>query len=729
MLKKVVLMTQLLIIGILFNACNLLDREEANPKMDKTFFFENITIREIAGTREKYKIDTFEEKAEDERNNDSLDNLLDSLPLVATVKLDYNNEKNLFKLMKGTFYNLNVDFKTDKAYDSDLGFHLTMQNIDKSDSSSILLDEGIVSDINETGEYSLNIEILMPDDINLSEGKYILLIDIIATDVNRSNEKLDSMEDLKKLQYIGGFYFELEDKDELKTIDIVDRISEKYLDLPIDMIFKDGHTNDFLGKTTLIIYSTVAEETPLNVYGIMEVDGIKYPLRLLDTTDGVIKEKVVLNIPTFDGNNITGGDRDLSYYLDKTSYEAILKKAPDLSTNIDSDGIEGKIIWYITTNNTDIETNDIGESVLISKYLKNFSVEDNFNVEIPTIEKTTNITTSKFNVRSLVSSSSKLINEGILFKYNGGFTKNYGNKKKFSVTFSSNNGVQAKWSLPSVNVKSKSNIYFNIYNKSRVNLLELDIEAGIGIRKTHPNYKTDDDGIRKKAKTRRYGAKATLSIFGLSIAESGNMKEEGITESLDAKDAKEELEKAKEEGKNKKRSLKIPVYKWKEEKTLFEHNFFPVTGLPLEAEFGIAGYFTIKPDFDIVGAGLTYKLETPMVVSSFIRGSLSIYAAKVGVEAKLNMIKTGGKASIGAGLRINDKNELQIVGEGKVKFYLKLINGEFNIFGKIYRPYLWGMDWKKKTWNIYKTPWLYNREWILLDYKEGITILDLEKGI
>ena len=111
MLKKVVLMTQLLIIGILFNACNLLDREEANPKMDKTFFFEDITIREIAGTREKYKIDTFEEKAEDERNNDSLDNLLDSLPLVATVKLDYNNEKNLFKLMKGTFIILMLNSK------------------------------------------------------------------------------------------------------------------------------------------------------------------------------------------------------------------------------------------------------------------------------------------------------------------------------------------------------------------------------------------------------------------------------------------------------------------------------------------------------------------------------------------------------------------------------------------------------------------------------------------
>jgi len=160
-----------------------------------------------------------------------------------------------------------------------------------------------------------------------------------------------------------------------------------------------------------------------------------------------------------------------------------------------------------------------------------------------------------------------------------------------------------------------------------------------------------------------------------------------------------------------------------------EHNFFTQTGVPLKAEFGIEGSFKIEPNFDIVGPGLQLTLETPLAVAAFVRGSIDIKVAEVGVAAKLNMIETGGEASVGAGLRINDKNELQIVGEGEVKCYLRLINGEFNIFGKIARPYFIGIAWKEKTWNIYTTPWLYNREWTLLDYKVGTTILHLGKGI
>lgn len=906
----------------------------------KDFLFEDIRVRRINGTQGKYEIDNFQE---DDEN--SFDDLLDSLPSVGTVKLDYSNAKTPINLMKGSFYNININFTTKKKYSSALGFNLIIQNIDNTEYGTISIDEMIIDDINESGEYAVNVETIIPDDINLTAGNYILLIDITGEDVNRSNEKLDSMEDLKNIQYIGGFYLKLEEKDIPKTIDIVDIFGDEYLDLPIDMIFKNEVTNDFIGKSTLIIYSTVSGKTPLSVRGVIEVDGEEYPLKLLDTNDGIIKDKIVVQIPTFDGNNIEGGDKDLSYFLDKTSYDAILEKSPDLSKVLDSDGIEGKIVWYVDTNNSDsdIQTNDIEESLLISKYVKNFSLEDNFNAEAPKIASANTKTTRAFNPLTLVSSeytltkhdgnygqsvdrgdwdntskiknfkfsaieasldydktyvylfsgnqfvkynkktkeidgspiklkdkwpdmefnsidaafrwdnkiyffsgdkyargivngsqfytkdnissywdttlgnfapfdaafrgssytysnyvfflkgdkfiaykfgnggsdsisiinpwtpgyeqkegiiaglsaispitpiangrkilfkdekssSSALINEGILFKYNAGFNKKFGNKKKFAVTFSSNNEIQAKWSLPSINAQSKSNIYFDIYNKIKVNLLELDIQAGIGIRKTHPNYKTDDEGVRKKAKTTRYGAKATLAIFGLSIVESGSMEEELIKEKLDEKDAKEELKEAEEEGEKKKRSLKIPKYEWEEEKVLFTHNFFTETALPLKAEFGMSGSFKIEPDFDIVGAGLELKLETPIAVSAFIRGSLSIEVAEAGVEAKLNMIETGGEASIGAGLKINEDNELQIVGKGEVKFYLRLVNGEFNIYGKILRPGFKSgfppiptIEWKKKIWNIYTTPWLYNREWMLLEYKKGITILDLKK--
>ncbi|MDQ7046756.1 MAG: hemopexin repeat-containing protein [Sulfurovum sp.] len=929
----------ILIIGILLSGCNSNQNNEEplmdqNSSLQKDFLFEDIIVRRINGTQGKYEIDNFQE---DDEN--SFDDLLDSLPSVGTVKLDYSNEKTPLKLMKGSFYNININFTTNKKYSSALGFNLVIQNIDNTEYSSISIDEIIIDDINESGEYAVNVETIIPDDISLTAGNYILLIDIRGEDVNRSNEQLDSMEDLKTIQYIGGFYLKLEEKDISKTIDIVDIFGDEYIDLPIDMTFKNEVTNDFIGKSTLIIYSTVSGKTPLIVRGVIEVDGAKYPLKLLDTNDGIIKDEVVVQIPTFDGNNIEGGDRDLSYFLDKTSYDAILEKAPDLSKVLDSDGIEGKIVWYVDTNNSDIETNDIEESLLISKYVKNLSLEDDFNVEAPKLASANTRTTRAFNPLTLVtseytisdrslvsyleqdvstedwdntskiknfkfgaieasldydktyvylfsgnqfvkynkktkeidgspiklkdkwpntefdsidaafrwddkiyffsghkyargivngsqfytkdnissywdttlgnfapfdaafrgtshvgteyvfflkgdkyiaydfakdkstspitistwahsgyennegfisglsaispigdirnpqkilfkdekSSSSALINEGILFKYDAGFKKNFGNKKKFAVTFSSNNEIQAKWSLPSINAESKSNIYIDIYNKIKLNLLELDIQAGIGIRKTHPNYKTDDDGVRKKAKTRRYGAKATLSILGLSIAESGNMEEELIEEELDPKDAKEELKEAEEEGEKKKRSLKIPTYEWEEEKVLFTHNFFTETSLPLKAEFGISGSFKIEPDFDIVGAGIELKLETPMAISAFIRGSLSIELAEAGVEAKLNIIQTGGEASVGAGLKINEDNELQIVGEGNVKFYLRLVNGEFNIYGKVFRPTPWDFGWKKKTWNIYTTPWLYNREWMLLEYKKGITILDLKE--
>ena len=321
--------------------------------------------------------------------------------------------------------------------------------------------------------------------------------------------------------------------------------------------------------------------------------------------------------------------------------------------------------------------------------------------------------------------SSKLLNEGILFKYNAGFIKGFGKRDKFSVQFKSNNEIQAKWSLPSTNAESVSGISMYVYN-NRVSLLELSLKAGVGLRKTHPAYKTDDEGTRKKAKTSRYGAKAMLSVLGISIVESGGIEEGVEEEELDTDNAKEEIEKAEEEGKKNKRSLKMPEKEWDEEKVIFTHNFFTETGFPLEAEFGVAGSIAIKTDFDIVGAGLELKVETPMAISSFVRGNFSIYVAKIGVEAKVNIIETGGEAAVGAAIRINDE-KVQIVGKGDVNFYLRLINGEFNIVGKIYSARIWSIGWKKKTWNIYTSPWLFNREWKLLKYEKGINIFDLKK--
>ncbi len=945
-----ILLSMLLLTGCSSGTSNSeSNNSDSNVSTAKIFELQDIRISRVSGTEEKYKIDTFEDESEELNNSDTLEDLLDSLPTIATLSTDFENEETPVELKKGNFYNFNIDFATQKAYSSALGFSLYMHNMDGNSSSPYLLDQGTVDDINETGEYALSIETLIPDDVNLSIGKYVLYLDITGQDIDRSNEKLESFEDMKNLQYIGGFYANLSENDNAKTIDIVDALSEEYIDLPIDMNFKDGYSNDFLGKTTLVIYSTVAGKEALTIRGILEVEGASYELGLLDTEDGLIKEDVVVNIPAFDSNNITGGDRTFSYYLKEADYLSILEKAPDLSVNFDTDGIEAKIVWYVDTSNVEILTNDIEESFLISKYIKNFSLEINatseresrgldflastgseyaiskriqdginfqtgqltykqelskwkdtaglklgnvdaavdydsnyvylfsgdkfykynkseqkiegsaikLKTQWPTMEfdsidaafrwddniylfkgnkyarhtKSSGAFYTKPNIKSYWDSTlgsfapfdavvrgtfgkyadtvfflkgdkvihydfkndksygpynlagsdftylaepanlsvkqegfmegltaiasidseekilfkesdsiaSALINEGILFKYEANFNKQFGKKSKFAVEMTTDNEAQAKWSVPSANAESASNIYLHVY-KHKVNLLELTLEAGLGIAKIHPSLDANTTaGKIKKSVTTHYGAKSSLSVLGLAILESGAIEEEEATEKLQKDEGKKELDKAKEDGEKSKSSLKMPSYEWDEEKVIFTHNFFTETALPLEAEFGIQGKVAIETDYNIVGAGLELTLNTPIATSAFIRGNLSVYAAKIGVEAKINMIETGGEAKVGAGIRINDDNELQLVGAGEVEFYLRLVQGEFNIVGKILGPtfkrrclfgkcasILNGVGMNSKTWNIYTTPWLYNRKWILLKYEKATTIYDLK---
>ncbi|MDQ7047652.1 MAG: hemopexin repeat-containing protein [Sulfurovum sp.] len=888
---------------------------------EKIFILEDIRIAEIDGVKEKYKIDSYEDKAEEEGDSSTFEDLLDALPVIATVNSDFENETTPVKLTKGHFYNINIDFTTHKAFDTALGFDIFIQNIDQSDSPVKLIDQGFIDDVNESGEYALNIETLIPDDTNLSAGKYLLFVYVSNQDINKSNDESGSLEDVRNNPYIGGFYIDLVEKSDVKTIEIVDTVSEEYMDLPIDMKFVDGHSNELLGKTTLIIYSTVAGEEPLTVRGELEVDGETYALDLLDTDDGVIKKSVTVKIPTFDGNNLQGGDVTFSYYLDKDSYDTILEKAPDLSVELDSDGIEGKIVWYVNTTNEDIETNDIEETFLISKYLKNFTAD----ISIPTSEvsnrasrglsgpissflksdyaistrspvhstewkdaqKIKNFTLgavdaaldyddkyvylfsddqfAKYNkktgeidgspvklktkwpkmefdsidaafrwdtkiyffsgnkyarytpanegfstqpnikdywdstlgafapfdaafrgtasspfiyfikgdqyieyyfakdesnkpmsvhtvsftpgpfsagvtggvsaatalgfmqtlqFRTSKNTSYSLLNEGILFKYTGGFDETYGDKKKFAVVFDSENEIQAKWSVPSISAESTSRISMEIYDRYTVRLLQFDMEAGIGMTKSNPAFKAKDKASAEKAKKTRIGAKATLTVFGAKIITSGNIEDEDAEGELDKDNVEEELKKAEETGKEKKKSVRLKLPDWDEEVTLFSYNFFSTTTLPIEVDFGMAGSFKIEPGIEIEGAGLKITLETPLSVSAYMRGGINVFLGSAKVEARMNMIETGGEAEFGAKLAINTDKELQIIGTGAVKFYIRLIQGEFNIIGTLGRGFL-SVD---KTWKIYKTEWLINREWNTLDYEQTKTILDL-KGV
>ena len=93
----------------------------------------------------------------------------------------------------------------------------------------------------------------------------------------------------------------------------------------------------------------------------------------------------------------------------------------------------------------------------------------------------------------------------------------------------------------------------------------------------------------------------------------------------------------------------------------------------------------------------------------------------------MNIVETGAEASVGAKIQISDEQMLQIVGVASAEIYLRLVRGEFNIVGKVVRPYYFGIGYRSKVWNIYTTPWLFNRSWQLLDEEKSVDILDLKK--
>lgn len=361
-----------LLLMLMLAGCNNSSNSTAGAK---DFTFQYVKVAKVAGTKQKYKIDSHEDKSEESGDDNSLNELLDSLEVIATVNTDFENKETPIELHKGAFYNLNIDFDTQKIYPDGLYFRINLINQDLNISSPINIDQGMVDDINETGEYALNIETFIPDDVNLSAGKYLFMVEVTNRDENTSIV-FNSLDDIKQYQYMGGFYVNLAENDNEKTIDIVDVLSDKYIDLEQDMTFKDNYPNQPTGESTLVIYSTVSGEEPLTVRGTLSIDGTQYELGLLDTNDGLVKDKLTVKIAGFDTNNVTAGDRTMSYFLKEADYRAILEKAPDLSKELLSDGIEGKIYWSITAANSEVKTNVMeGSTLLISKFVKNFTLE------------------------------------------------------------------------------------------------------------------------------------------------------------------------------------------------------------------------------------------------------------------------------------------------------------------------------------------------------------------
>jgi hypothetical protein len=319
----------------------------------------------------------------------------------------------------------------------------------------------------------------------------------------------------------------------------------------------------------------------------------------------------------------------------------------------------------------------------------------------------------------------RMLQDGIFFKYSGEFNKVGGKKKRVAVAFENSYSIEGLWQVPGVNAQATSNLNFYIVKKP-FTLLGLEAQAAISVAKKFQGLDPNSD-----AKS-RVGGIFTVKVLNYTYYEKDTMSEEDATEELsaDATEAQKRAEldsaKTKSEGK----SFEMPNYEWKEEKTLIS-TIVPIGPVPVSVEAGVSGSIAIETGFGFDGVGVALTASTPIEAAAFMEGGINVVIFKAGVRGDATLLETSGDASLGAYLDLV-ATDLVFKIASKVSANFSILRGKLYLYAK-WRAIKWcwgaipcGLKWKGKKFKIYKSKWLYSKEWDLLDVEVPLLKLPLK---
>lgn len=397
------------------SGCNDDTREDVitePTKVDKfsQFKMESMSISLVGNGSEKYKLDQAEDD-DSEEGQEAFTNMLESLENIGVGSLDSEHEGNVITLAIGQFYNMSLNFTTPMPYTDGLKFSFTLlsqgEGQTETDLYNKIIDSGIVDTVDEAGEYSLNVETLIPTDIKA--GKYLFVATLLDADLDRI---VKEEKPLNEIPEMGSFIVEIENTRSAKRIELVDVYGSPYIDLPYKGKFIDGYTHFDTQTADLIIYNSSAEQENITISARLELEtGESFELGLLDTSDAEIKKEVNYSVAIMDANEVGNSDLSVTYFLPEAGYGDLIDILPDLSYDLETDGIEGTIYWSITSDNDELTLNDHNSSVLLSKYIGEIEYQEQGqdNANLPKSHQRSNLADKTNSQFSIINSSNKFV--------------------------------------------------------------------------------------------------------------------------------------------------------------------------------------------------------------------------------------------------------------------------------------------------------------------------------
>ena len=512
-------------------------------------------------------------------------------------------------------------------------------------------------------------------------------------------------------------YVTVEENENFKLFEIVESTTDKYIDLPNTNEFSNDYTNQEIASAVVKVSNNSSETKKVEISAILELEtGHQITLGLLDSTDGSIKDSIpyVLNGQNaIDHNN---QEISLSYYLPESEYASLISNLPDLSIDLENDGLKGQIKWTIQTlTEEELLAESSTNEVLLSQYVANY------NYKAPTFSK-------KLPTRSFQKSyAQNFINKGILFNYYSGVSMTKGNKKKIAINFNSAYGLQGLWSVPGVNTDIDISVNFYILNK-KFTLIGLESKAGLSMLQKHPRLNAQGQTANKY---REEGAKIVATVFNIAFYKEDSIRSASVSGTLSTDASSSANKTALNDTKKrsaKKKSFHMPHYIWHEKKTFLAQRFM-AGPVPMRIAAGIEGSFEIITEAGLEGVGILVEGSTPLSIKVFLEGGVSLALAEAGVKGEFVLTETAGNASLRTGLVLSNANKLSFQIDAKATLNLNLIRGAFSIYAKTKTKIKWckkkivfkkvkypcGLKWESYSFYFYKTPWVYRRNWTLLN--------------
>ena len=616
-----------------------------------------------------------------------------SLESLGKARADLSNQSSEISLVDGNFYRITVEFE---------------ENIDEFQSSIVILD--LLNEQSQTliplyteyeeldGTSTVFAYTLIPAEI--PAGEYILLASIVdESAVLTPGQKL-TIDQIPQRREYGGINVTITKNPDPDTLFVVaaegfygeDLFADEigYVDLfyPADYAESGGRkfTSEPVGGAFFSYYNTSEVTKVLEVRATLELeDGSTYPLSLMDPSSetGLLTEVIRL-----DGVHYRDdlGEFIVMYYLEDIYHEEILTKVPDLAYDL-SDGNLGSVIWdaRVLDVSNPITFDPLYVPTLVAKINDvevfdpaAFQIAGQNGVKIEDPLSTNNIAGEEFA-------------KGTSFNKDGKYSQTLGKPSLFSVDVAAEYGIKGRWSLLQIEAQGKHTADFTVFGTKKP-IYSVEAEVANGLRRLSPNSPTS-------VETRRYGNRAVITALGSTFYNSGEIKSEQISIRATVADDKSGL--IAESLLDVTSALTPPLSlqrTWRENTQLFSTRILGLFTARLFVEGDMEA--DMRAEFPP-----KVTLTAPLGLDIYGKSGIDVVIAEAGLEGRVNMLHMTNTGSVAGDLRLDLANDIVFDINNTLDTSLKIVKARVSAYTDC------AIFCSRKTYNIYTTPWLFNRAW------------------